>query len=290
MYFKLQASTIQLLRIKFSFFLMPIYWFALSQINEIDHLKALLVFVILHLMVYPASNGYNSYMDRDEESIGGIKNPLPPTKQLLYATVVLDAIALFAALFVNPFFFILLVCYISASKAYSYRKIRLKKFPIVSYIIAIAFQGAVVYFMVLNSSNINNALTITWLPAIGSTLIVGSFYPLTQIYQHKQDKADNVKTISMLLGYSGTFVLAASMFFIAMLLIGYYFAANLELDRFLILQVCMLPTLVYFLWWYTKVKKDIAAANFKNTMAMNWIAAICSNAAFIIIFLIKEKF
>ncbi len=67
-----------------------------------------------------------------------------------------------------------------------------------------------------------------------STLIIGSFYPLTQLYQHKQYKADNVKTISMLLGYKGTFLMAKSTFFIALMLIGYYFATNLALDLFLI--------------------------------------------------------
>ena len=92
------------------------------------------------------------------------------------------------------------------------------------------------------------------------------------------------------MGYKGTFILATIMFFIAMLLIGYYFAANLELDRFFILLACMFPALIYFLWWFNKVRIDIAAANFKNTMRMNWIAAICSNAAFIIILIIKEKF
>ena len=290
MSFKIHASTIQLLRIKFSFFLMPIYWFALSQINEINIFKALLVFIILHFLVYPASNGYNSYMDKDEDSIGGIEKPLQPTKQLLHATVLLDATALILAIFVDIYFCGLLILYILASKAYSYRKIRLKKYPILSYLIAIVFQGAVVYSMVFTSSNINNSIYVAFLPAIGSTLIVGSFYPLTQIYQHKQDKADNVKTISMLLGYKGTFTLSIIMYFIAMLLIGYYFAANLELDRFLILLVCMFPTLVYFLWWYNTVRKDITAANFKNTNRMNWIAAICSNTAFIIILIIKEKF
>ena len=290
MYFKLQASTIQLLRIEFSFFLMPVYWFALSQINEINTSKAVVVFSILHFLVYPASNGYNSYMDKDKGSIGCVEKPLQPTKQLLYATVLLDAIAVFTSFFINTYFVVSLVFYILASKAYSYRKIRLKRFPIVSYLLAIVFQGAVVYAMVSNSSNNIHNLAIAWLPAIGITLIVGGFYPLTQIYQHKQDQADGVTTVSMLLGYKGTFGLAALMFFAAMLLIGYYFASNLELDRFIILLICMAPTLVYFLWWYNKVRKQIVEVNFKNTMRMNWIAAVCSNAAFIIILIIKEKF
>jgi 1,4-dihydroxy-2-naphthoate octaprenyltransferase len=290
MHFQLQAATVQLLRIKFSFFLMPVYWFALSQINEIDIYKAVWVFFILHFLVYPASNGYNSDMDKDVDSIGCVEKPLPPSKQLLYATVLLDALALFASVFVNFYFVTLVLLYILASKAYSYRGIRLKRFPIVSYLIAIVFQGAIVYTMVWSSCGLINNFTVAWLPAIGSTLIVGSFYPLTQIYQHKQDKADKVKTISMLLGYKGTFLMATSTIFIALVLIGYYFASNLELDRFLILLICMFPTLVYFLWWYNKVRKNVEAANFKNTMRMNLIAAICSNAAFLIILIIKEKF
>ena len=289
MYFKLQASTTQLLRIKFSFFLMPIYWFALSQVNEINILKAILVFFILHFLIYPASNGYNSYMDRDVESIGCVEKPLQPTKQLFYATILLDCTALIASFFVNTYFFILLVLYILASKAYSYRKIRLKKFPIASYIIAIVFQGAVVHSMVLNGSNMNDNINFAWLPAIGSSLVVGSFYPLTQIYQHKQDKADDVTTISMLLGYKGSFAFATILFFFAMVLIGYYFAGNLELDRFLILFAGMLPSAAYLFYWYNKVRRDVGAANFKNTMRMNWIAAICSNTAFIIILILKEK-
>ena len=75
----LQKSTIQLLRFPFSFFLLPVYLFALSQVPSPHWGHALLIFFILHLLVYPASNGYNSYMDRDESSIGGIKQPLQPT-------------------------------------------------------------------------------------------------------------------------------------------------------------------------------------------------------------------
>ena len=68
----LSASTIKLLRIPFSFFLSPMYFFALAQVPHIDWVKAALIFFILHFLIYPASNGYNSYMDRDTKSIGGL--------------------------------------------------------------------------------------------------------------------------------------------------------------------------------------------------------------------------
>ncbi len=80
---------------------MPVYWFALSQVVHINWADAILVFIILHVLVYPASNGYNSFMDRDTGSIGGLKDPLPPTKQLFYVTVVMDVLAVAVSFFIT---------------------------------------------------------------------------------------------------------------------------------------------------------------------------------------------
>ena len=269
---------------------MPVYWFAISQINEINVLNAVLIFIILHFFIYPASNGYNSYMDRDKGSIGIVERPMMPTKQLFYTSNVLDFIGLFSSLIISYYFFIALFLYVAASRAYSFRGIRLKKFPIISFITAIVFQGGVVYFMVYHGSNILKPIKFSFLPIVASILMVSSFYPLTQIYQHSQDKEDGVKTMSMLLGYKGTFIFSAICYFSSMLFMGYYFAGNLELDRFLVLISIMFPTLLFFLWWFIAVKKNTAAANFKNAMKMNWIAACCSNVGFLVILLMKEKF
>ena len=269
---------------------MPVYWFALSQINNIDVCKAVMVFIILHFFIYPASNGYNSYMDKDKDSIGCIEKPLQPTKQLYYATIFLDIAGLMAGLFVSYNFAILLFLYILASKSYSYSGIRLKKFPLISYLLAIVFQGGIVYLMVYNSCSLfqNNYLPL--LPITASMLLVGSFYPLTQIYQHRQDALFHIKTMSIMLGYRGTFLLAFLMSFLTLLITAYYFASNLELDRFLILLICMFPAAIFLFGWYLKVRKDIHAASYKNSLKMNWIAAIGSNMAFIIILIIKNKF
>ncbi|MEI2749334.1 MAG: hypothetical protein V9E88_11310 [Ferruginibacter sp.] len=140
------ASTIQLLRIHFSVFLMPVYWFALSQLNSINNKDALLCFIILHLLVYPASNGYNSYMDRDTESIGGIKSPLQPTKQLFYVSLLMDITALLLSLLISVYFTVGLLLYILASRAYSYRGIRLKKYAIAGYLTVSNLPGCCYFF------------------------------------------------------------------------------------------------------------------------------------------------
>ena len=72
----IHGNTIKLLRIPFSFFLMPLFLFALSQAETILPSKAIVSFFLIHFLIYPASNGYNSYIDRDEESIGGLEGAL----------------------------------------------------------------------------------------------------------------------------------------------------------------------------------------------------------------------
>src|SRR3954452_21155152 len=84
----IQRSTIQLLRFPFSYFLMPVFWFAVSFVHDVNWSRALFAFVLIHILLYPSSNGYNSFMDRDTESIGGIKKPMQPTRQLFYVTII----------------------------------------------------------------------------------------------------------------------------------------------------------------------------------------------------------
>ena len=136
----MQKSTIQLLRFHFSFFLMPIYWFALSQVPTINWLNAVIVFIVLHVLVYPASNGYNSYMDQDDTPIGGLEQPMQPTRQLFIVTVVMDSLAVLLSLWVSMYFSIGVLLYILVSRAYSYRGIRLKRYPIVGFLTVVVFQ------------------------------------------------------------------------------------------------------------------------------------------------------
>ncbi len=285
----LQKSTFQLLRFHFSFFLMPVYWFALSQTVDINRQKAILIFIILHLLFYPASNGYNSYMDRDTGPIGGLANPLPPSRQLFWATIFMDIIGLILSLFVSKVFFVGALGFILASRAYSYRGIRLKKYPILGYLTVIIFQGALIFLIVKEGSGNTDLQRIPWLPMLASALLVGSFYPLTQVYQHKQDAADGVTSISALLGYRGTFIFTAIIFSLAMLALAWYFGNQLELTDFFILQIFMLPSVVYFFWWMRRVFINVKSANFKNTMQMNIITSLCTNAGFIFI-LLNQKY
>jgi 1,4-dihydroxy-2-naphthoate polyprenyltransferase len=277
----LSVSTIKLLRIPFSFFLSPVYFFALAQVPHIDWAKAALVFFILHFLIYPASNGYNSYMDRDTESIGGIEKPPPPSKQLFITTIFLDIAGVLLSFLISPLFALLIVLYIGASKAYSYRGIRLKKLPIVGYLTVVIFQGALTFGLVYYGGSDGNIVQVPWQGLVTCALLIGGFYPLTQIYQHRQDLEDQVETISYKLGYTGTFVFCAIVYTIAWAFMAQFFIINKEGNKLLVISIFFIPIIVYFMIWFLQVRKDKQAANFKNTMTMNWLAATCTNIAFI---------
>jgi 1,4-dihydroxy-2-naphthoate octaprenyltransferase len=282
---KLQRSTLQLLRLPFSFFLMPVYWFALGQVVNKDWGRAGLIFFILHLLVYPASNGYNSYMDRDTTPIGGLEHPMQPTRQLFWVTVALDGLALALGAFISLYFVAGLAIYILFSRAYSYRGIRLKKYPIAGFLTVISCQGALVFFLVYHGSHYpreaQESLQVPVVAMVASSLLLGGFYPLTQLYQHEADRRDGVRTISLLLGIRGSFIFTGIVYSIAFLTLVYYFFSSLQIREFYVLATCMLPIVVYFFIWAVKVWRDPGQASFTNTMRMNLLASLCTNIGFI---------
>jgi 1,4-dihydroxy-2-naphthoate octaprenyltransferase len=278
----LHRSTIQLLRFHFSLFLLPVYLFALSQSPGMDTSRAVAVFLILHLLVYPASNGYNSYMDRDETPIGGLQSPLPPTRQLFVATMIMDSVAIALSFFLSPDFAVGILLYILASRAYSYRGIRLKKYPVLGFLTVFVFQGALVFYITYR------AVTVPLqqpplIPLVLSSLLIGALYPLTQIYQHEEDRRDGVTTLSYLLGKRGTFLFSMALFLLATAGMYLLFRQQERLNFFYLYLLFLLPVVLFFLYWMYRVWKDEAAADFRNSLRMNLLSTLCTIAFFIML-------
>ncbi len=267
------------LRLPFSFFLMPVYWFAISQTPNLDKSKAVWIFVILHILIYPASNAYNSYFDKDEGSIGGLEKPPAVDKKLFWVSWAMDILAVIIGFWVVDWVFAsMLFLYGLVSKAYSNDSIRLKKYPILSWLVVGFFQGSFTYFTVIMAFTKDlDVLKLQIVPAIISTLMLWAVYPMSQIYQHEEDTKRGDTTMSILLGIRGTFIFTAMVFSIAFT--GFYFYFNHA--TFINLLIFNFPTLIFFGWWFLKVLKDKNQANFKNTMWLNLLASLCLNGFYI---------
>ncbi|HMG89886.1 MAG TPA: UbiA family prenyltransferase [Chryseolinea sp.] len=283
------------LRIPFSYFLLPVFLFSVASSPNVSEDSLLWTFIIVHLFLYPASNGYNSYFDKDEKSIGGLKNPPPVNKGLYYLALLFDAIAIILGFIkINATFSIMLVVYGLVSKAYSHPDIRLKKYPITGWLIAGLFQGLFTFVMCyigINKYGIENIWKASVLiPGALCSLMLWANYPMTQVYQHEEDGKRGDETFSRMLGIKGTFYFVGGVF--ALVTIGFvlYFNSFLSLKYAVGFLVALLPVLLYFSYWFIKVRLDESKADYTHTMWLNFISATSLNVYFIYIFLFAKNY
>jgi 1,4-dihydroxy-2-naphthoate octaprenyltransferase len=253
---------------------LPVYLFALSNVLIINNSHALIVFIVLHFLVYPSSNAYNSYFDKDEGSIALIKNP-PKVDMSLYITAItLEWFGVLLSFLVNWQFALGVIIYNLLSKAYSHPGIRLKKYPIISFLVVFIFQGGFIYLLCFYAfADVFLGFTAdAFLAAIICSCLIGASYPLTQVYQHQEDQKRGDQTLSLLLGIKGSFLFSGLVFFIGLSLMFLYWFRQNQLINFYVFAALSLPILIYFIWWFNQVLKDQTAANFKNAMRMTMIS------------------
>lgn len=278
-------DTIKLLRFPFSIFLFPVSLFSFFYIQPAGNYQLFLLLAIWHVLVFPSSNGYNSYHDQDEGPIGGLASPPKPTKLLLHVSNFMDGTAILLSFLVNYYFTIFVVIYIVISRLYSNRNIRLKKYPIIGFLVVFFFQGAWIFcanIFALSSITLflNQSVVFS---AIASSFFIGTIYPITQIYQHESDRKDGVKTLSILVGMKGTFIFSALMFSMATLFVYFSFHSDSAINNFWLFNLVMLPSTIFFIYWAARSFKNMTHINFKNTMTMLVLSSSLNNLFFLIL-------
>jgi 4-hydroxybenzoate polyprenyltransferase len=271
-------SAIQHSRFLFSLFLLPVFIFALGEVPFVNVFNATIVFAVWHLFIYPASNGYNSYFDKDEGSIALLEKP-PAIDQSLYVfSLVLDCIGLALAFLVSIEFMLAAFLYGLLSKLYSHPAVRLKKYPIISFLVVFLFQGAFVYwtsYAAITGESLREVWSADFLIAgLICSCLVGASYPLTQVYQHEEDARRGDRTLSLLLGVNGTFVFSAFLFLSGTLLMYSYWLRQDQLQKFWLFLVFIIPVLAVFLSWIWQLRKDASEANFKNMSKMTMVSGL----------------
>ncbi len=284
------SSSLKHLRIPFSFFLMPVFFFALALTPNLNESRLLWVFVSLHLFLYPSSNGYNSYFDKDEESIGGLRHPPKVTKDLYWLSLFFLVVAIGLAGIISFSFATMILVYGLVSMAYSHPSIRIKKYPWLSWIIAGLFQGYFTFAMIyagLSSLGWDVMLkSHVLIPGLLTSLMLWGNYPLTQVYQHGEDSRRGDRTLSLILGIKGTFSFSAFLFALSGATFIWYFLNRNQIDISWVYLAAMAPIIVFFLIWFSFIRVNPTKyAAYSWVMSMNTVSAICLNAFFIYYFL-----
>jgi len=278
------------MRIPFSVFLMPVFWLSIAVIPKSNwsFSSAAFVFILLHFLLYPASNGYNSLIDKDEGPVGGLESPPKPNMQLQLLVIFFDLLSISLAFFHSLIFGYFVAVYWIVSKAYSNPGIRLKKYPIISWLVVSFFQGGWTVLMVWSGvmSELPDFEVLgfqIWIWPLASSILLAGSYPLTQIYQHEEDKRKGDFTISSRLGIQGTFILSGIFLGLgsALLASGLYFYQSL-ISVMLVLSASF-PSIFYFTGWAIKTWGDPVNANFYHTMRFNKISSLGLSFGFFLV-------
>lgn len=275
------------LRLPFSIYLLPIYLFAVSQSPAPDWGRVLFVGFVIHVLMYPAANTYNSYFDKDEGSVNGLEAPPPVDRTLLYVSLGLQAGALLLGLLVNYQFVVFIAVYGLIMMAYSDDRVRLKKYPVTSWLVISALQGGFTYLMCYVSLNNLPLSTLTQpRPLLAGLIATGNLlalYPMTQVYQHEEDARRGDMTFSRLLGVRGTFVCA--LLFLLLSGLGFWFFYRGETPFYLLL-LFMTPTTGFFLSWLRRVWTDPQRVDFRSANRLTQLTGWGMNAYFLTLLLL----
>lgn len=267
------------------------FWLGSYVVGAPPSWRMAATFVLLHLFLYPASNAYNSYFDRDTTPIGGLaKPPEVPQQELWYLIIAFDLAGLFLATTLGHWVTLGVLGYVLASKAYSWPVIRLKAHPYGSLVVVAFFQGAWTFWTVLAGLGASYQDLFTpenklW-GAIAAGFLLGS-YPLTQIYQHREDSERGDRTFSLVLGVRNTFLWSATIMGAAGASLGYIWISQGEWLSLGIFSIGMAPVTWVLFQWANKAWQDESVVTHQKAMQMNMVSSLCFSGVFIVLWVLK---
>lgn len=282
------------LRLPFSVYLLPVCLFAMTLPPGITNWgRALWVVLVIHVLVYPAANTFNSYYDKDEGSVNGLEAPPPVDRTLFWVSMGLEVLALLAGALVNVQFVVFILVYGAFMKCYSHTAIRIKKRPIASWLLISTFQGGFVFlmtYMILHDLTFWELFVTSSQIGLGlgtliSTLNILALYPVSQVYQHAEDASRGDLTISRLMGVRGTFINAL----LCLLASGICFLIFYQGTWPFFLMIALItPGLVHLASLTYRVWQNPAAANYRAAMWMTRLTGWGMNIFFLILLVSKS--
>lgn len=195
------------LRLHFQILLAPIFLWGFVLAGGSVGTPFWTAFAAMHIFLYGGATAYNSYYDRDEGPVGGLKQPPPVTAELLPFSLVWQVAGAVLALTVNEVFFLLYLLIFALFSAYSYPGVRLKKRPVFGLLTVALGQGVLAGLGGAAAASVSpGALPpLAWLGIVAASGLTTGFYPITQIYQIDEDLRRGDRTFAAWVGPARTF-------------------------------------------------------------------------------------
>ncbi|GAB5409371.1 MAG: hypothetical protein BalsKO_17360 [Balneolaceae bacterium] len=205
------------------------YLLASLFIEEVNWNQYWLQFLNVHVLLFGGATAYNSYWDKDEGPIGGLKSPPKMTKWMWIVSLMIQFIGLAWAWTIGLSYTIIYTVSLILFWLYSTPHARWKGHPILS-MIAIGFSTGTNSFLLGCLAAGGEVLSINeGLIALGVACIILSLYPASQIFQIEEDKARGDRTFAMEFGLKGIRIFYTVMFLTGTFMIAYFLSIRDQL-------------------------------------------------------------
>jgi 4-hydroxybenzoate polyprenyltransferase len=167
--------------------------------GTMDTFQFWLQFLNVHVLLYGGATAFNSYWDKDEGPIGGLKNPPKMTRWMHPASLLLMFAGWAWAWQVDPVYFLVYGVSLVLFWLYSTPHFRWKGKPVLS-LVAIGFSTGFNSVLMGSLAAGGSVDAILLLAATGASMVLLSLYPVSQIYQAAEDEKRGDRTFTMHFG------------------------------------------------------------------------------------------
>lgn len=229
-------------------FLSPLFAWGFALGGGRASARAAWAFVAFHVFLYGGITAYNSYYDRDEGPVGGLRHPPPVTPALLGFSLGVQLVGLAISVAVGWQLVLLYAIVMLLSVAYSHPHFRWKARPLLSLVVVGLGQGAIGFWAGWScAERMPLPLSSSYTGVLGmaaAVLLTTGFYPLSQLYQIDEDRRRGDFTFAVTYGPRASFV-----FSLACLIAGGACIGLVVLDRFGPLDASLALAAQLLLWW-----------------------------------------
>ena len=178
------------LRLQFQFILAPVFLLGIKLAGTKPDGDIVFLFVLVHVGLYGGMTAYNSYYDRDEGPIGGMKHPPKAGQAERLGGLGIQLVSVVAMFFWGWHLGTAGLLLMLMGIAYSHPRWRWKARPLASLLTVTVGQGLLPFYIGLETATGQQAaLWEMVVVGLATALIITGLYPLTQVYQIEEDRS-----------------------------------------------------------------------------------------------------
>ncbi|MDZ7690625.1 MAG: UbiA family prenyltransferase [Balneolaceae bacterium] len=188
--------------------------------QSMDWSSFLMQFLNVHLLLFGGATAYNSWWDKDEGAIGGLRHPPKMTRWMWAASLILQGFGLLLAFQAGLLFTLVYAISILFFWLYSTPLARWKGKPVLSLVaigVSTGTNSCLLGYLAAGNSPLSFSVLLS---AIGVALVILSLYPTSQIYQVEEDRRRGDQTFANYFGKKAVFTFFRYAFGLGILLIS----------------------------------------------------------------------